>query len=111
MSTTKTGPIGSTPRCWGPSQDLRPLRPQGALAEHGRPEESDGVRLVLHVADTPARAFQRPAASRPVLDQSNAEFILTAGHCDLGSACEPSNSPPGPSQQKMTVRSDSVKDA
>src|SRR5829696_7325022 len=47
-----------------PGQDKRALRPRGALAERGLPEEPDGVELVLHLADEPARAFQ--AASRQV---------------------------------------------
>jgi catechol 2,3-dioxygenase-like lactoylglutathione lyase family enzyme len=46
-----------------------PLRPRGTLADSGIPEEPDGVELVLHLADVPARAFQVASrqVGRPVL--------------------------------------------
>jgi hypothetical protein len=45
-------------------QDQRPLRSRRSLADGRVPEQPDGVELVLHLADEPARAFRQ--ASREV---------------------------------------------
>jgi catechol 2,3-dioxygenase-like lactoylglutathione lyase family enzyme len=54
-----------------------PLRPRRALADGGVPEEPEGVELVLHLADEPARAFQAASrqAGRPVLSLATDDCV------------------------------------
>ena len=78
---TRTGPSGSTHKVLGLEvNDQRPLHGRGERwLSVVSPEDPDGVQLVLHLTDEPARAFRAASQAGPAGDLADHRRLRRRG--------------------------------